>query len=139
VDLPAAAAERLAERLEELAALGFACEPFGERRFLLRAAPVAFATGEPAGGTSMLAAPLPSGELPALLGEAAAAQEDWREQFLATLACRSAIRKGRPITPAEARDLVTRLGEARSPAMCPHGSPVLLYLPEGFLQRQFDW
>ncbi len=139
VDLPASQAGRLAERLEALEALGFACEPFGERRFVLRAVPAAFAGGASDQHGSLFEPPLPIQELPSLLGEAAAAHDDWRQQFLASLACRSAIRKGRPITPEEARDLVTRLGAARSPAMCPHGSPVLLYLPEGFLQRQFDW
>ncbi|HLZ69048.1 MAG TPA: DNA mismatch repair endonuclease MutL [Dehalococcoidia bacterium] len=134
-ELPAAAAERLSDRLGALAALGFVCETFGARRFVLRSLPSALADeNDPA-----LAGTLPTAELPTLLGEAAVMDDDWRRQFLAAVACRSAIRKGRPLTPEQARDLMTRLGAARSPAMCPHGSPVLLYLPEGFLQRQFDW
>ena len=127
VDLPAGAARRLAGRLDALAALGFDCEEFGAERFVLRAAPA---------GAEMAAI---AGSLPDLLQEAALDRDDWRDRLLATLACRAAVRKGRPLSLEEARDLVTRLSAVRSPAVCPHGSPVLLYLAEPFLNRQFDW
>lgn len=119
-------AERLASRLSSLEALGFVCEEFGPSRFIVRATP------SPAGVRL-------AGMLPELLIEAAADQEDWRERLLASLACRSAIRKGQRLGQDEARDLVTKLGQARSPAVCPHGSPVLLHLSESFLTRQFAW
>lgn len=127
VELPSGEAARLTERLPALDALGFACEEFGAGRFLLRAMPATEELRELAGG------------FPELLREAAAAGDDWQQRLLATIACRSAIRKGRPITPAEAQDLVRRLGEVRSPAVCPHGSPVLLHLSGPFLARRFEW
>ncbi len=126
-DLPVAAARRLASRLPALASLGFSCEEFGAERFVLRAAP---------GGEEMGAI---AGLLPELLREAAAEADDWNDRLLASLACRAAIKKGRPLSLEEARDLVTRLGATKAPAMCPHGSPVLLHLAGSFLNRQFDW
>jgi len=125
--LPATAATRLANRLTALEALGFACEEFGAERFLLRAIPI----DEDLQAIASL--------LPDLLQEAASAEEDWHERLLASLACRSAIRKGRPLSLAEARDLLTKLSGVRSPALCPHGSPVILHLTAPFLERQFDW
>ncbi|MHB8573732.1 MAG: DNA mismatch repair endonuclease MutL [Dehalococcoidia bacterium] len=127
VQLPPAAARRLAARLPELEALGFSCEEFGTDRFLLRGVP---ADADLAG----IAASLPD-----FIREAAEAAEGWHEALLASLSCRAAIRKGRPLSLAEARDLLLRLGAVSAPALCPHGSPVMIYLPEPFLSRQFDW
>jgi DNA mismatch repair protein MutL len=79
------------------------------------------------------------GALADLLHDAAADAENWRERLLATISCRAAVRKGRPLTPAQTRDLLDRLAAAHSPAVCPHGSPVILHLSDGFLARQFDW
>ena len=127
LELPGVAAQRFAERLDVLASLGFACEEFGPARFVLRAAP---AGDDLASGAAVLAE---------VLQEAGVEQEDWRDRLLAAMSCRSAIRKGKPLTAAEARDLITRLGTVASPAVCPHGSPILLHVPEPFLARQFHW
>lgn len=127
LDLSPSIAAQLSACLPALEALGFACEEFGPDRFVLRAAPAI----EGLEGIATV--------LPELLAEAALDREDWRDRLLASFACRAAIRKGRPLTPAEARDLVNRLGATNAPAVCPHGSPVLLHLPGGFLARQFNW
>ena len=65
--------------------------------------------------------------------------DEWRERLLASVSCRAAVRKGRPLTPEQARDLLERLAGARAPAVCPHGSPIILHLSDRFLARQFDW
>jgi hypothetical protein len=31
------------------------------------------------------------------------------------------------------------LGETPSPAVCPHGSPLLMHVSGDLLSRQFDW
>jgi DNA mismatch repair protein MutL len=127
LELHESAARRLAGRLPSLESLGFACEQFGPGSFVVRATPA----GEGLEAVSAL--------LAEVLAEAAADREDWRHGLLASIACRSAVRKGRPLGTAEAHDLVTRLRTVRSPAVCPHGSPILLHLSEPFLARQFDW
>jgi len=37
------------------------------------------------------------------------------------------------------RALVQALGNSNSPAVCPHGSPLLMHLSGSLLERQFDW
>jgi DNA mismatch repair protein MutL len=127
LDLSPATAAQLSAHLPALESLGFACEEFGPDRYVLRAAPAI----EGLEGIAAL--------LPELLVEATLEREDWRERLLASFACRAAIRKGRSLSAAEARDLVTRLGATRAPAVCPHGSPIMLHLPDSFLARQFNW
>jgi DNA mismatch repair protein MutL len=34
---------------------------------------------------------------------------------------------------------VNLLADTASPAVCPHGSPIILHFSEHFLVRQFDW
>ena len=65
--------------------------------------------------------------------------EDWQERLMVSLACRTAIRRGRPLDQTTMRALVTALGQTRSPAVCPHGSPLLMHLSGSLLERQFDW
>jgi DNA mismatch repair protein MutL len=127
LELQESAARRLVTRLSSLESLGFACEQFGPQSFIVRATPA----GE---GLEAIAALLAE-----VLAEASVDRDDWRQGLLASIACRSALRKGRPLGMAEARDLVARLGTVSSPAACPHGSPILLHLSDRFLTRQFDW
>ena len=117
---------RLTARAQELESLGFSLEEFGAGALVARAVP-----GE-------LRA-LGSEALVALLQSAMADAADWREQLLATAACRAAVKKGQPLDHDAARVLLTRLGAARSPAVCPHGSPVVIRLADGLLSRLFRW
>ena len=119
-------AGRLAARTVELAALGFALEEFGAGALVARAVP-----GELRG--------LGADALVALLQSALADAADWREQLLATAACHAAVKKGHALDPDAARTLLTRLGACRSPAVCPHGSPVVVRLADGLLARLFRW
>jgi DNA mismatch repair protein MutL len=118
---------RLEPRLPELAALGFSCEWFGGRSFLVRSVP---ALPDTAG-------------LPALVEdvlEAAAEDEsDWQHRLLTSVACRTATRRGRPLTIPQAKELIDLLADTSSPAACPHGSPIILHFSERFLERQFNW
>ncbi|HEX5501657.1 MAG TPA: DNA mismatch repair protein MutL, partial [Thermomicrobiales bacterium] len=65
--------------------------------------------------------------------------EGWRERLLVNLSCRAALRKGRPLDPAQQRDLLRALAHTATPATCPHGAPVVLQLDEALLTRQFGW
>jgi DNA mismatch repair protein MutL len=129
-------------RLDELAALGFDCEVFGGRTFLLRAAPMLpgvlddGASG-PLGGLGEPDELVPT--LLALTDEDAADGETWRERLLVRLACRTAVRRGRLLDRAQMRGLVEGLGQTDAPAVCPHGSPLLMHVSGDLLERQFDW
>jgi DNA mismatch repair protein MutL len=127
IELSARQAATLSERLPVLAALGFACERFGGRSFLIRSTPAL--TG--AAGLSA--------HLPALAAEAAEEEENWQDRFCAAVACHAALRRGATLTPGEQRELLANLRQTSAPAVCPHGSPLLLHYSQQFLIRQFDW
>jgi DNA mismatch repair protein MutL len=65
--------------------------------------------------------------------------EGWRERLMVNLSCRAALRKGRPLSVAQARGLLTGLAACDTPAICPHGSPIILHLDEALLTKQFGW
>ena len=119
-------ATRLRERAEELAALGFVLEEFGSGALLVRGAPAGLERLDTDGVLS-------------LLGEALTDAADWRHRLLATASCHTAVRKGRTLPENAARELLTRLGGAQSPAVCPHGSRLVLHLSGGLLKRLFRW
>ncbi len=145
LELRPAQVARFGRRLEDLADLGFQLEAFGGRTFLLRAAPslpgvlpgapdrspeALIGVGEPDG----LAATLVT-----LADEGAGEGEDWRERLLVQLACRTAVRRGRPLDRPAMRALVEGLGRTTTPAVCPHGSPLLMHVGDALLEKQFDW
>jgi DNA mismatch repair protein MutL len=39
----------------------------------------------------------------------------------------------------EQHALLTALAEAAAPAVCPHGSPILLHYSRAFLINKFEW
>ena len=126
LELSPARAELLADRLEALAQLGFACERFGGHSFLVRSAP-------------NLPEAAPGSVLADALEDATAEEDDWRERLLVRLSCRSATRRGKPLTLPEGRALLEQLGRAATPAVCPHGAPSILQFNRRFLERQFAW
>jgi len=138
LELRPAQVARFSRRLDDLAALGFECEIFGGRTFLLRSAPVlpGVVHGEMLHGLGE-----PGELVPALLGLAADDMdgEGWRERLLISLACRTAVRRGRPLDRPEMRALVEGLGRTGAPAVCPHGSPLLMHVSETVLEREFGW
>lgn len=127
VELSARQADVLTERLPILTALGFACERFGGRSFLIRSVPVL-------AGIEGLHT-----HLPALAAEAAEEEENWQDRFCAAVACHAAIRRGQALSITEQRELLTELRRTSAPAVCPHGSPLLLHYSPQFLIRQFGW
>jgi DNA mismatch repair protein MutL len=125
VELRHDALEELDAALPELARLGFRCERFGRRAFLVRAVP----TGMPEQMGSALAE---------AVGELGGGQ-DWRERLLISIACRSAIKRGQPLTREEMQVLLGRLGRCTAPAICPHGSPIIVRIEAADLARHFEW
>ena len=120
-------ADLLEQRLPMLRGLGLECERFGGRSFLIRSVPA----GE---GNEQLAA-----HLHELAGIAAEDSPDWEDHLLIGLACRSALRRGRDLGAGEQAALLKALAAVAAPAVCPHGSPVLLHYSRTFLIDKFDW
>jgi len=51
---------------------------------------------------------------------------DRREKFLATLACKTAVKAGQPLTREKMGYLVDELFKTSQPALCPHGRPIVV-------------
>ena len=141
VSSPQAAA--LERRMSDLALLGFALEEFGGRAFLLRTAPVLPGVLPSSAGplidlaeSNALAGAL---VLAADEAEMAGDGETWEERLLVRLACRTAVRRGRALSWPLMRALVEGLGQTDAPAVCPHGSPLLMHVGAEALERQFGW
>ena len=128
IELSSQQALHIASRLHELAVLGLQLQPFGGKTFLVRSVPAL------PGAAQSLAASVREVAL-----DAAADSNDWLDHLCASLACRAAIRRGQSLTVAEQQALLTDLESASAPAICPHGSPLILgYAPE-LLSDLFEW
>lgn len=127
VELKRQEADLFEQRLPVLRGLGLECERFGGHSFLIRSVPNSV-------GQEQLA-----GHLPELAHIAAEDSSDWQDRLLIGLACRSALRRGRELGIDEQRSLITSLASASAPAVCPHGSPILLHYSRTFLIDKFDW
>ena len=127
VELKRHEADLFEQRLPILRGLGLECERFGGRSFLIRSVPNSV-------GQEQLV-----GHLPELARIAAEDSSDWQDRLLIGLACRSALRRGRELGINEQRSLITALASASAPAVCPHGSPILLHYSRTFLIDKFDW
>jgi DNA mismatch repair protein MutL len=126
MELSPARAELLGDRLGALEALGFSCERFGAQSFLVRSTP-----NLPEADRATM--------LEQVMEEASDERQDWRERLLIQLACRSAIRRGKQLSLGESTRLLEQLGTAATPAVCPHGAPIVLHFGKKFLERQFAW
>lgn len=127
IDVPRDREGLIRERLAEMQALGFEYEPFGETAYRIRALPVLLEERE---GFELAAEAL------LLAGER---DEFWRDRLLATVACRSAVKKGRALHASQATALIDELFQAAQPTTCPHGAPTVLQLSRALLRRQFRW
>jgi len=128
IELTPRQTQLLTPRLSELAALGIECQPFGGSTFLVRSLPQVPG-----------AVPTAPADTRTLLIEAAEDVEDWRDHVAIALACRSAVRRGQPLSAAEQQTLLTELREVNAPAVCPHGSPLLVRLSRDWLVHAFAW
>lgn len=128
VELTPSQAEILSSRLAELAALGLDCQHFGGSSFLVRALPHLPGSAQQ-----------PAAFARALTQDASEDSEDWIDHVCISLACRSAIRRGQPLTLAEQQRLLDDLRTTATTAVCPHGSPLALRYSKSFLTRAFEW
>ena len=127
LDLPLSAGLEPAELCATLAELAFQAEPFGGTSVLIRALPAVLAERRALAG---LEAALDAvAETPS--------RQDWRERLSIELACKTAVKAGDALAPAEMTALIQRLGETRLSETCAHGRPTALLLSHAQLARQF--
>ena len=119
INLSAAQQIEYARIAEELNALGFETEPFGNRTVAVKSAP----------------AGVPSGEIEKVLFEILeiaerelrrASLDDVRRAMAASIACRAAIKINMRLEPAKIEWLLRALAATSCPMSCPHGRPIAL-------------
>jgi DNA mismatch repair protein MutL len=130
VELSPAQFEVLEECVADLEPLGFTVEPFGTGACLARAVPAVLSGGDADGALREL---LES----RCVGKGEAAPADWRERSLTTIACKSAVKAGQPLSMEEMRQLIYRLETTARPRTCPHGRPTMILLSASQLEREF--
>jgi len=119
IGLSAAQQIEYARIAQELDALGFETEPFGNRTLAVKAAP----------------AGLPAAEIEKVLFEILeiserelrrASLDDVRRAMAASIACRAAIKINMRLEPAKIDWLLRSLAATSCPMSCPHGRPIAL-------------
>ncbi|MBR5115109.1 MAG: DNA mismatch repair endonuclease MutL [Oscillospiraceae bacterium] len=126
VELGAQDTALLLEHLPELAASGVEVEDFGGGALIVRTLPSGVAAGEVEAFLGELAEAIRQGRKPGSLGAA--------DEVLATVACKAAIKAGKPSDPRELVPVAKAVmsGEVR---YCPHGRPVSVVLPKSRLDK----
>ncbi|MEW6337584.1 MAG: DNA mismatch repair endonuclease MutL [Acidobacteriota bacterium] len=127
VELPTQLAATAEDAAAELAAIGLEIEPVSGRSVRVLGVP----------------APLPVSAAGALvervlrdLAEGAEPATELRERAAASLACHAAIKKNRPLSRAEAEQLLRDLASTRERHRCPHGRPIVLRLAHDEIERR---
>lgn len=81
----------------------------------------------------------PADLIKAVTHEATEESEHWLDDVCVALACRTAIRRGQLLSSAEQSALLADFRTVNVPALCPHGSPLLLRYSKGLLAKVFEW
>jgi DNA mismatch repair protein MutL len=127
VDLSPRQVDVLANVREDLEAIGFDVEAFGERAIVLRAVPAVLKIRDP---REALVAILDE------LGEGGRGDSQL-ESIAISAACHTSIRAGQALSLLEMRELVVQLEQCASPLSCGHGRPTMLRMTADELERLF--
>lgn len=120
----------VAQKLDDLRAIGFELEPFGPGSFVARAVPARLANKN---YQEILRDAIEE------MAELSVARRlvVAHEQVLITMSCKMAIKAGDPISREEQVALVRDLLQTTSPLTCPHGRPTVTTLENRELDRRF--
>jgi len=128
VELDAEDKQRLLENEALLRELGIEAEDFGGNSLVVRQLPSGFTPADAAGLLEELSASLLLGRRPGTLGI--------RDETLATMACKAAVKAGKGSDPLEWKPVVEAVlrGQVK---YCPHGRPVTMRLTHHQIDRNF--
>jgi DNA mismatch repair protein MutL len=124
LDLSPSEAVRFEENAVLFEELGFRAEAMGGRSYALKEYPDIFRAEEA------------KDVFLSLLEEAGEeSARDRREKFLATLACKTAVKAGQPLTREKMGFLVDELFKTSQPNLCPHGRPIVLKIGKSQIDK----
>ena len=127
VELDARKMELILTQSEAISGMGFVLEPFGESAVILRGVPALLKDSDQAAALVDVLDLMADG----------GGFETWEERAAYSIACHSAIRAGKVLSPEETRELVTQLEACAQPNTCPHGRPTMIHMSSGQLEREF--
>ncbi len=138
VEVSAAEAPWVSERLDDLDRLGLRIEPFGPTTFIVREVPALLAHVDPSvlarEVIEALAADVAAG------GEAGSRQKNFSDlaaHVIDRMACRGAVKAHHRMSNEEIEHLVNECLELDILFTCPHGRPITLVLPKEEVERRF--
>ncbi len=121
--------EAFGEAKESLDRLGFVCDDFGGRTLAVRSVPEVLVGGDVRQALQNLLHVAAEGEF---RGGREALDLEAR---LAEISCRTSVRSGRTLSPAEVLRLLEDLDAAGSPRTCPHGRPLFRRITRTEIER----
>ena len=130
VELDEIAADRVASRAPELAALGLDLERFGPKAVLVRATPAALGTTDVTALVRDLADDLSA-------FDAALSLTERLDAVVGTMACHGSVRAGRILSIAEMNALLREMEVTPHSGQCNHGRPTWVKLAKGDLEKLF--
>lgn len=120
----------LQEHQASLESTGWEIESFGPGHWIVRAVPELLHDREPSSLLRGALDDLEAGLLDSTL-------HPHHHRLLATLACKSAIKAGYELTPKARKELVKQLSETTTNFSCPHGRPVMAFIPWSKVEEWF--
>ena len=130
IEMPAGDMERLLAAAAELSRLGIEVGPFGPATLAIHALPTILGTRDPAPFLRDIADRLRD------RGDAGD-HHDLIEGILHSMACRSAVMAGDPLTETAITELLRRTGDIDTSQGCAHGRPTALRVTFSELERRF--
>jgi DNA mismatch repair protein MutL len=108
----------------QLEGIGFRIEAMGGRSFALKEYPDIFKEEEAKEIFLSLLEEMEKGKI-----------EDKKKKILATLACKTAIKAGQPLSLEKMNTLVEELFKTSNSSVCPHGRPVMIMIDRKEVER----
>jgi DNA mismatch repair protein MutL len=128
IELPPVELAVFEKSVDELNAIGYAVERFGEASIIVRAVPALVRGVDIAERMHEILQELADG----------GSGTNWLESVAISASCHTAIRAGQALSLAEMRELVAQLERCEHPRACGHGRPTMLHMSQFELERQFS-
>jgi DNA mismatch repair protein MutL len=113
---------------EELSAVGFEIEEFGEGSVVVRSAPAMMTGVDIRERLHLILRELAEG----------GAGDSWLDSVAISAACHTSIRANQTLSLPEMRELVAQLEQTKFPRACGHGRPTMLLMSQTDLEKQFS-